>query len=90
MAKSQSESSLLRALPILVIARHHSHCHCEEPKATKQCQYIRGGEEKNAWPGQNAVLNVVRGFSLVQHGTTLKGRTTGRATEKGQPEMRQA
>jgi hypothetical protein len=89
MAKSQSESSLLRALPILVIARHHSHCHCEEPKATKQCQYIRGGEEKNAWPGQNAVLNVVRGFSLVQEhkeSTTLKGR----ATEKGQPEMRQA
>ena len=51
--------------------------------------WIRQGEDNNAWPGQEAVLNVVRGFSLVQEhkaGTTLKGR----ATEKGQPEMRQA
>jgi hypothetical protein len=80
MAKSQSELSLPGAF-LLVNARHHSHCHCEEPKATKQCQYIRGGEEKNAWPGQNAVLNVVRGFNLVQEhkeSTTLKGRTTAR------------
>ena len=52
MAKSQSELSLQAALPLLVNAKHHSHCHCEEPKATKQSQYIRGGEEKNAWPGQ--------------------------------------
>jgi hypothetical protein len=51
MAKSQSELSLPGAF-LLVNARHHSHCHCEEPKATKQSQGIRGGEEENAWPGQ--------------------------------------
>jgi len=50
---------------------------------------IRRGEENNAWPGQKAVLDVVRGFSLVQEhkeSTILKGR----ATETGQPDMRQA
>ena len=55
MAKSQSELSLPGAF-LLVNARHHSHCHCEEPKATKQCQYIRGGEEKKAWPGQKVLV----------------------------------
>jgi len=50
---------------------------------------IRRGEENNAWPGQKAVLDVVRGFSLVQEhkeSTILKGC----ATETGQPDMRQA
>jgi hypothetical protein len=30
-------------------------CHCEEPKATKQSQAIRGGEHKGAWPGHEAI-----------------------------------
>ena len=55
MAKSQSELSLPGVF-LLVNARHHFPCHCEEPKATKQFQGIRGGEENKAWPGQNALL----------------------------------
>jgi len=80
MAKSQSESPLPNAFPLLSL---------RGALARKQSQRIRRGEKNDAWPGQNAVLNVVRGFSLVQEhkeSTTLKGRTT----EKGQPEMRQA
>ena len=51
MAKSQSELLLLGVLP-LVNARHHSTWHCEEPKATKQSQYIRRGEERMPGPGK--------------------------------------
>ena len=55
MAKSRSESSLQGAFPVLINARCHSNCHCEELKATKQYQYIRGGDEKSAWPGQKTI-----------------------------------
>ena len=78
MAKSQSESSLHGAF-LLVIARHHSHCHCEKPKATKQCQYIRGGEEKKAWPGQKSLFFVI-----------ARSAATTQSLYPGQPEMRQA
>ena len=46
MANSQSELPLRGTFP----SRH-----CEEPKATKQPQGIRQGEENNAWPGQNVL-----------------------------------
>ena len=54
MAKSQGELALQGAFP-LVNARHHSTWHCEEPKATKQSQYIRGGEERMPGPGKRTI-----------------------------------
>ena len=87
MAKSQSELSLPGAF-LLVNARHHSPCHCEEPKATKQSQYIRGGEENKAWPGQkNHCLSSLRGAQIF---VIARNAATKQSLYPGQPEMRQA
>jgi hypothetical protein len=49
MAKSQSELSLPGVFLLVIARSRDSLFHSEQ---APQCQYIRGGEEKNAWPGQ--------------------------------------
>jgi hypothetical protein len=86
MANSQSESSVSPPLKVRwARSRLRRGCSMKSAGVMKLDQGFAEGTKRMPSPGINVVLcavrgfsqqNVVRGFSLVSEGTTLKGRTT--------------